>query len=65
MAPQPPSNTILPRALSLPPPSLCEAGAGGAGFAGRSEEAIGGTVRNELSKDAEPRTWNSSLRAGH
>jgi hypothetical protein len=41
---QPPSNTSFPRALSLPPPSLCEAGAGDAGVADRSGEATAGTL---------------------
>src|SRR5476651_2528603 len=42
---QAPSNTILPRGSGVPPPSLCEAGAGGAAVAGRSVDAVGGTVR--------------------
>src|SRR5664279_2546471 len=40
-----PSNTILPRGSGVPPPSLCEAGAGGARVAGRSGDAVAGTVR--------------------
>src|ERR1700737_1168403 len=42
---QAPSKTILPRGSGVPPPCLCEAGAGGASVAGRSGEVIGGTVR--------------------
>src|SRR5260370_40819234 len=42
---QAPSNPILPRGSWVPPPSRCDAGAGGANVAGRSGEAIAGTVR--------------------
>src|SRR6202158_818752 len=42
---QAPSNTILPRASAVLPPSRCDAGAGGAELAGRSGEAVAGTVR--------------------
>src|ERR1700730_11341301 len=44
---QAPSNTILPRASGVPPPSRWDAGAGGASVAGRSGEAIAGTVRRQ------------------
>ena len=40
-----PSNTILPRGSGVVPPSLCEAGAGGASVAGKSVEAAAGTLR--------------------
>src|SRR4030081_1439356 len=42
---QAPWNTILPRGSGVPPPSLCDAGAGGASVAGKSGEAVGGTGR--------------------
>ena len=42
---QAPSNTILPRASAVLPPSRCDAGAGGASVAGKSVEAVAGTVR--------------------
>src|SRR5258707_15759111 len=42
---QAPWNTILPRGSGVPPPSLCEGGAGGANVAGRSGEAVAGTLR--------------------
>src|SRR5258708_31398667 len=42
---QAPSKTILPRGSGVPPPCLCEAGAGGAGVAGKSGETMAGTLR--------------------
>src|SRR6201999_492689 len=45
---QAPWNTILPRGSGVLPPSLCEAGAGGAVVAGRSADAIAGTLRRDV-----------------
>src|SRR5580704_6259930 len=42
---QAPAKILLPRPSDMLPPSLCEAGAGGAGVAGRSVEVIAGTAR--------------------
>jgi hypothetical protein len=42
---QAPSNTIFPRGSGVLPPSLCDAGAGGASVAGKSADAIAGTLR--------------------
>jgi hypothetical protein len=54
---QAPSNSILPRASAEPPPCLCEAGAGGASVAGRSGEAIGGTVRKYTTTISSGASW--------
>src|SRR5713101_3817410 len=50
---QAPSNTILPRASAVPPPSRCDAGAGGASVAGRSGVAIG-AMRQRLREIGAP-----------
>ena len=42
---QAPWNTIFPRGFGVLTPSLCEAGGGDASVAGRSADAIAGTVR--------------------